>query len=276
MLWRNVNTRSRSLLGAVLVFYGLVASVSGVSAVDTEIGAVVCGSGAPGAFVQITQPANDSVVEQSTITLRGDVNNTAQVEVLIDGQQDSTVAIGSSQPTFVVDLTLSEGTHTIKVQANDICGGQGDDDSIVVTFQPQTEPSTGGTTPTTLDGNVTLDGSPVPVNQGVSENDFVRQIEQLPVIGAAVSVVSDFATAIGLESTVIGNNTPAINGVARVGITVAALTSVVMATSLAPLAAQAIPGVSEAFNVSSHRSMLYLGWIIRGIGVLAMAFAYFL
>ncbi|MDQ5932606.1 MAG: hypothetical protein QG649_691, partial [Patescibacteria group bacterium] len=34
-------------------------------AVDTPIGAVVCGADAPGASVEISEPLNDSVVNQS-------------------------------------------------------------------------------------------------------------------------------------------------------------------------------------------------------------------
>ena len=272
----NISVKNRLLFGAVLVPFGLIAAGSGVSAVDTQIGAVVCGSGAPGAFIQITQPLNDSVLEQPVVSFRGNVNNTAQIEVFIDGTQDRTVAIGANQTTFLTDLSLSEGTHTVTMKANDICGGQDDEDSVAITYTPAvSQPSTGGMTPTTLEGAVTLDGEPVNA-EAVDDSEFMQQIEQLPIIGAAVSVVTDFATAIGLESTIASGNAPAATGVARVGITVAALTSVVMASTLAPMAAQAIPGVSEVFNVSSHRSMMYLGWVIRGAGLLALAFAYFL
>jgi flagellar biosynthesis component FlhA len=45
---------------------------------------------------------------------------------------------------------------------------------------------------------------------------------------------------------------------------------------LAPIAAQTVPGISEMFNVASTRSMLYLGWVIRGLGAFVLVLAYFL
>ena len=266
--------------GRAIAFIGLglcmgLCPLPSASAVDTQVGARVCGSNPSGALIDITQPVDDSVVNQSSVTFRGTVASASQIVIEVDGAYDGTLAIAANQTTFDTNISFPLGTHTVSMRAIEVCGGPDGTDSVVLTYEPAVEPSAGTDTDTSVDPQVTGAGVVI-TDDIIKEGDTVTQIEQLPVIGAAVSVVSDFAAAIGLESTVIGNNTPAIAGVARVGITVAALTSVVMATSLAPLAAQAIPGVSEAFNVSSHRSMLYLGWIIRGVGVLAMAFAYFL
>ena len=242
-----------------------------------DIGVSICGDTVPPAMVGITQPVNDSVVNQPVVTFRGTVANTAMIETTIDGQYSSTVSVGPNDGTFEFNLTLAAGTHTIGVKANAVCGGQVATDSVVLTYQPVAAPSGGESTPTVIGedpAEATADGAVT--TEAIPEDSIVRQIERLPLIGAAVSIVSDFASVVGLESTVISGNAPAVAGVARVGVTVAALTSVVMASSLAPVAAQAIPGVSEVFNVSSHRSMIYLGWVIRGIGALAMAFAYFL
>jgi hypothetical protein len=243
-------------------------------AVDSQIGVSVCGANVPPADIDITQPLSDSVVGQSPVTFRGTVANATQIEIDINGQYSGTFALAANSMTFEKDVTLMVGTNTVTMTANAICGGQNASDSAVVTFQPATEPSGGGSTPTELDGSVTLDGSPVEA-EVIQDEDIAQVIEQLPIIGAAVSVVSDFAAATGLEATIAGNNTTVVAGTARVALTVAALSSIVMASSVAPLAAQAIPGLSEAFNVHSHRSMLYLGWIVRGVGLVALALAYF-
>jgi len=243
-------------------------------AVDSQIGVSVCGGNVPSAQIDITQPLSDSIIGQSPVTFRGTVANATQIEIDINGQYNGTFALGANSTTFEKDVALPVGTNTVTMTANAICGGQNASDSTVVTFQPATEPSSGGSTPTELDGTVTLDGSPVEAEQ-IKDEDIVQVIERLPVIGAAVSVVSDFAVATGLEATITGNNTPVVAGTARVALTVAALSSIVMASSVAPIAAQAIPGLSEAFNVHSHRSMMYLGWIVRGVGLVALALAYF-
>jgi hypothetical protein len=278
MQWRGEKRpkRRNSVLGRTSVAWltGILISCAiawPAAAVDSEVGAIVCGTGSPGAAIDITQPNDDSVVDQAITTFRGSINNTSQIIVEIDGDYVSTVAIGSNQSVFDTDISLSEGTHTIKMTANDICGTMDASDSVVITYQPDTNPSNGETTPTEVDGepNVT-----VVTDEQIEDDDIAQRIEQLPLIGAAVSVVADFVNISGLESTVSTGNVTV--GVARVGITVAALTSVVMASSLAPVAAQALPGLAESFNISSHRSMIYLGWAIRGAGILTMAIVYFL
>lgn len=277
MRWRNINAKPEhigaGLLGAVLL--PIVSLCAVVGATDTQIGVAVCGSDSQGAQIDIAQPLNDSVHNQSSLTFRGTVTNTSQIEVVINGDIDRTVAIAANQTAFNIDVLLKPGTHTVLLQANDICGGQDASDTVVITYDPITQPSSGTNTPTVVQGSQTLDGESV-ATESLTDEDVVSQIEQLPVIGAAVSIVSDFVTAIGLESTMSNGNASTVTGVARVAVTVAALTSVVMAGTFAPIAAQAVPGISEAFSVSSHRSMLYLEWVIRGVGALAMALAYFI
>lgn len=277
MRWLGVRQARKNSVAGRIVFAWLAGILlSGAFAwpalaVDNQIGAVVCGIGSPGASITITQPTDDSVVNQAITTFRGTINNTSQITVEIDGKYVSTVAIGSNQTDFATDISLSEGTHTIVMTANDICGVKDASASIVITYQPAVEPSNGGTTPTELDQPPT---DVVKTDETINEQDVTQQIQQLPIIGAAVNEVGNFVAMTGLASTLSTGNI--VVGVSRVGLTVAALTSVVMASTIAPVAAQTVPGISELFNVASTRSMLYLGWVIRGAGVLVMAFAYFL
>lgn len=272
MLWRIESTRnSLKRLAVLAVLAGLFAVLvptGSAIAVNSGIGAEVCGDNVPPAEISISQPVSDSIVNQAITTFRGSIANATQVEISVDGSYSQTISIGASDSTFETSLTLSEGTHTVSMVANGICGTQNAQDSVVVTYQPNTEPSGGGTTPTDVPE------SGVSVDLAISKDDAPNQIQELPIVGSAVNIVSDFVDSIGLVNT-IGTTTVAA-GITRVGITVAALTTVVMASTLAPIAASAIPGISKAFSVTSHRSMSYLGWIIRGVGVLAMAFAYFL
>lgn len=261
--------RSISLLGLWLLFASS-GSVP-VAAVDTEVGATVCGSTPSAALIDITQPANDSVVNQATLTFRGTVAGASQIVVELNGQYNGTLALANNQTTFEADITLPQGTHTITMRAIEVCGGTDGMDSVVLTYQPAVQPSTGRDTDTTVEPN----GGHVGVVTGkVSIPE--TSIEQLPIIGPLAVLATDLAAAVGLDATLAANQSSPVAGVARVAVTVAALTSVVMASSLAPVAAQSLPGVSELFNANSHRSMLYLGWVIRGVGVLALALAYFL
>ena len=101
MQWRGTGrTKRNSVLGrgALAWLAGILLSAAfawPVLAVDTQIGAVVCGTGSPGASIDITQPTDDSVVNQAVTTFRGTVNNTSQITVEMDGDYVSTVAIGS-------------------------------------------------------------------------------------------------------------------------------------------------------------------------------------
>ena len=271
-----VNDVNNGRVGAAIALLFVVVCPLSVRAEDTQIGAVVCGADAPGASVSITQPVNDSVLDQPVVKLRGDVSNSAQLEIFINDIQDRTVAIGANQSTFQADLTLPEGTNTIVVRANDICGASDDAASITITYAPAAiQPSAGNNTPTTIEGTTTLNGDPVTA-KAEEQSGIAQQVRQFPVIGSAIGIISDFAAAVGIQSTVANGNASVATGTARIGITVAALTSVVLAGTLAPFAAQIVPGISEVFSVTSHRSMLYLGWVIRGIGVAVMALAYFL
>lgn len=277
MQWRGENRTTRnSVFGRGVLAWLAGVLLSGVIALpamatDNEIGAVVCGTGSSGASLTIDQPKDDSVVNQALTTFRGTINNTSQIVVEIDGKYVSTVAIGSNQTTFATDVSLSQGTHTIMMTANDICGLHDASDSVVITYQPSGEPSSGGTVPTVVEPAV---NAPAPNGEPIPQQDVYHQLQQIPVLGPAVSFIKKIAVSTGLEATVSRGN--AIVGASRVIITTAALTSVVMASTLAPLAIQSVPGVSLLFNVASHNSLLYTGWVIRGLGVLAMAFAYFL
>ena len=249
--------------------------VSIVQAVDSDIGVNVCGGTVAAAQIDITQPVSDSIIAQPNATFRAIVANATQVEVSVDGNYTQTIAIGANDSEVSAELTVTEGTHTITMTANGICGSQNAEDSVVITYQPESQPSGGAVTPTQVgDDLIPVNGVIVGDEQTIKNDEVAQSIQDIPLFGGIVKLVAAFSQETGLTSTVTSSNT--VIGVSRVGLTVAALTTVVMASSLAPLAAQAIPGVSEVFNVSSHRSMIYLGWVIRGAGVLAMAFAFLL
>lgn len=245
------------------------------SATDTSIGVSICGDNVPAAQIDITEPNDDSIVAQAETTFRGTVANATQIEVTVDGQYNNTISITTDDTAFETVLTLSAGTHTITMTANAICGAPDADESIVLTYQPAVEPSHGGGVPTDVRDEVSPRGVVI-ADDTIRDDQGASPIVDLPFIGGIANIAQDFGAIIGLDSTIHSNDAPLTVGIVRVGLTVAALTSVVMASTLAPIAAQAIPGLSEVFSASSHRSMIYLGWVIRGAGLLAMALAYFI
>jgi hypothetical protein len=260
---------------SVLGGMGLVCPIA--AAENTQIGVSICGQNTPGVAITITEPTGDSVINQATTTFRGTVKNASQIEINVDGQYSSTLAIGANQTTFAIDISLEQGTHTVQMTANGICGGQEAFDSIVLTYTPAAEePTNGTTTPTQVDQQPPKEkptGTPP-----IPGSDIVQQIEQVPIIGGIVGSAYNFAAATGLSATITKTN--GVAGVSRVVLTSVAITSVVMASSLAPAAtsvvAQAAPGIAHTFSLTASRSLMYMGWVIRGIGALVMALAYFI
>lgn len=246
-----------------------------VAAVDTEVGVSVCGADVPAAQITINEPLDDSVVSNGTITFRGTVANATQVEVAVDDEYNNTISVPSGGTSFEVLLTLTPGTHTVTMTANAICGAPSATTSTVITYQPATQPSNGGSTPTEVGSDRPVTGVVI-ATERIDENAAPQAISRLPIVDAIVNQVKDLATIVGLQATVAEEGTPLAVGAARVGVTVAALAAIVTASSLAPMAAQTIPGLAAVFSVRSHRSMVYLGWIIRGVGVAAMALTFLL
>lgn len=246
----------------------------GVGAVNSEVGVSVCGTDVPAAQIEINEPLDDSVVSNATITFRGTVANATQIEVAVDDEYNNTISIPSGDTSFDVSLTLTPGTHTVTMTANAICGAPSATASAVITYQPETQPSNGGKIPTEVGSDRPVAGVIV-ATERIDDNAAPQAIDRLPIVDAIVNQVEDLAAIVGLQAT-LAEDTPIAVGIARVSVTVAALTAVVMAGSIAPFAVQTIPGLAAVFNVRSHRSMVYLGWIIRGVGLATMAFAFLL
>src|SRR6478672_4374877 len=142
MVWRddvrtrNINNLKKFALASAFGINAFLPYASTAHAVDTQIGVSVCGEGAPGSRIEISQPSDDSIVDQPTTTFRGTANNTSQIEIEVDGQYTSTIAIGVGQSSFSTNISLTEGTHTVSMTANDVCGGQDAVDNVVITYTP--------------------------------------------------------------------------------------------------------------------------------------------
>lgn len=69
-------------------------------------------------FLEVSEPADESVVTEATVTVRG--STTPDAVVSIDG-----IAVGvDANGVFVADVTLVEGPNVIEVVASDLSGAQ--------------------------------------------------------------------------------------------------------------------------------------------------------
>lgn len=275
MPWRAESIRKRlflvGMIAATLLFTHALAGP--VSATDNNVSAVICGDDATGASIDVTQPNDDSIVTQPTTTFRGTVTNATQIEVKVDGQYTATLAVGFNQATFMVDLTLAEGTHTVMFTANDICLVADASDNVVITYQAATEPSDGGSVPTDVgEGTVVGAGDDETDTEQVSKNGWSRSI---PVIGEPIDdLIGNIVRAAGIDDAVKGES-PVV-GIMRIGLTVVALSTVVMAGAIAPTVMQVSSGLWGIFGTSGRTPRRIVTWSIRIGGVLLLAIAYFI
>jgi len=194
MRWLSGVARHWLRIGIFFVFTFALTNASSTFAVDTTIGAAVCGSGA-GASLSVDAPPSDSVVDQPTVKIIGTVADATQIDISIDGQYDSTVPLSVGQTSYQADVQLTAGTHTISLVANDACQMQDAEASIVVTYQPKTTPGSGSETPTDVGDGVEIGGKPV------NDENTSKPIgaESWPVIGPIIQLGGELARNLDFE-----------------------------------------------------------------------------
>lgn len=190
----NVKRHLRILLllcASALTFGG----VSIAYAQDTTVNLAICGSGA-GATLTIDLPINDSVVDQSPVQVSGTVSNATQIEVKVDGQYNATIPLTPGQTNYATSVQLQSGTHTISLIAFDVCHVQDANASVIVTYQPQSNPGGGGSTPTEVDngGGAVVQTTPI-----TAEDDKKTGLDTWPVIGPLIRLGHDMIVALDFE-----------------------------------------------------------------------------
>ena len=190
-----VVAKSGISFAAFLTVFANILSGIQVYAAGTTVSTQVCNptSGST-AQISITTPADDSVVDQNTVTLSGIVKDVTQIDVTIDGTYDKTLAVANGQTSYSTTVSLAVGTHTIKVTGNDICGITDPSDSAVVTYELNTPPSTGTGTPTTTPTNPSSPGGGTITSPGATparspvESPAMSWLKNVPGYDIAVAV----------------------------------------------------------------------------------------
>jgi hypothetical protein len=158
-------------IGIVGVF-----AVADVSALQTgpRVEVLVCPT-ADQSNVMIVEPQADSTVNEPKVAIKGQVEYISQIDFFINDVYSHTVALGYADISFESVITLSPGTHTIKVIATGSCSQATRDDSAVITYQPKTQPSVGQEVDTTVEGiayasdEVVASPQPSPLERVVEE-----------------------------------------------------------------------------------------------------------
>lgn len=283
MWYSDVATKTRALFfcAAGALFLLTFVHAVPVGAAATVINVAVCGVGS-GAQLTIGTPPSDSVVSTPNVQISGQVANATQIDISIDGQYSSTVPLGATQTSYSTTVQLSSGTHTVSLLANDVCNNQDATASVVVTYQPQSTPGSGGDTPTTVDpggggggsgsggGGVQIGGQPINGfgaggtgdGSGGGDGDRSAQItlENLPVVGPIVGVGLDVAEALDFETSTDGT---LWQSTARFSLIVLGISTVVFGN------------IALTTWIWTHGAIpVHVKWGIRGLGLVLLVVAF--
>lgn len=102
----------------------------------------------------VLQPQSDSVIDEPKVAISGTVVHISQIDFFIDDTYNHTQALGFSAANFTSSVTLSPGTHTLKLVASDSCSQTTHEQTLVVTYEPKVVPSVGSAVDTTVDDKV--------------------------------------------------------------------------------------------------------------------------
>lgn len=229
---------------------------------QTTVAATVC---QPTSAVTIAQPVSDSTVTETAVELSGSVIQANQIEVYIDDAFDHTIPLGIGQTSFSGVVQVTQGTHTIKLIAINICPGSNGEASSVVTYTPP--PSTGGE-------GVTPEPTPEEEAQEPvsSEKDILPSLPLVPkevergfeAVGNWLNIVATYESPTASSLTLARATTIAVGGW---------LLAFGIATSVVQWLGSALPMFSDMPNTRRTR---IISWGIRGVGLLMILGGLFL
>lgn len=235
---------------------------------DTELQAVVCGS--QGSDISISSPQTDSVVNNPTVDIEGSVSHATQIEISVDGQYSQTQPVASDQTSFQASVNITTGTHTIHLVANDVCQVRNGSSSVVITFDPNSNPGTGNETPTTVDSGGVIVG---PNDATIPEDkaSTYQKLRNAVVIGPILQQLENAFHVTGLDSTVAQGGVA--TSVIRVGLFTGGMTTMTFTTVvLRKYAMGAIVHIDKFLPVQPTLQHTYRLWVLRGVGF-TMVFA---
>lgn len=260
--FNGVAIAARSFLVAISVV--ALFSVNNVSAQDvgSRIEVMIC-AGADQSRFAVTAPQSDSIVSEPKITINGEVEYISQIDFFIDDVYNNTIALGYSETTFNSEITLSPGTHTIKFVATDSCSNVTHNDSLVITYQPKTQPSVGSNVETVVDGRVTpaVNDETIQADQTFIER-IIDQLVTAPIIATGNALdIPTFKTVDTISEPTEGVRSLVFISGATLTLTAIALHAGML--SMLPV---------KAMYLTRHRHGLTGISVAAGIGLMAIVF----
>ncbi len=163
-----LNRAAANLVWRLFYFTGLtglgLVAPAAASAQSTNVWVQLCQDS--GSYISVTAPPSDSTVTVGDVRIEGQVGQSSQIDVSVDGAYDHSLALAPGSQTFLTEVRLAQGTHTVRLTALDSCQKKNNWAELVLTYQPAAgQPvSPGQTTPTSLPGLLVNPGQPI-INQ---------------------------------------------------------------------------------------------------------------
>lgn len=160
----------------VLVFIGIGLSLASfknlpVLADGSQVNAVLCDASSSPELI-VTSPVSDSVTNSSLVHVIGTASLADHLDIFVNASLATSLTIGSSEQ-FDAPITLTKGTHTIKLDASYSCNGNHTLATIIVTYEPAAVPSIGSTVNTELPAIPSI--PPLPVSRSAPQSAQTAQ-----------------------------------------------------------------------------------------------------
>ncbi len=169
-----------------LFFLGLILSPVILAAAQTlavtDIQTTVCGADSK-PLVTIETPQSDTTVSSTSIVLAGSVQRASHIAVTVDGIYDQTVSLAANSERYQIDVNVTAGTRTIRLEAIGLCG-ESATAGVIVSVVPDEAQNSPNMLIETLDSNASV--SPLPTQPG---SESVQPIWQAD-IGTTMATVT--------------------------------------------------------------------------------------
>jgi hypothetical protein len=275
------NHAARAVAAAVigLCLFVPVAHAQEVKGSHVEV--MVCPRGSQSSM-SISSPQSDSIVTTPIIRVGGSVRSISQIDFFVDDTYNNTQAVGLGEQAFSSDVALEPGTHTVRLKAIDSCAQESHEDSIVVTYHPQFQPSTGQETQTAIPAAAA--GTTSPQADTTDEPAGAGKSKPVASVDSSRPALPPFVARI-LDELDIGTGAPGADGAPDAAKAASAVAGLLMLAATPFLTLWKGPGVflSQAASYLLHRpryhisrSGLHHGQLVLSIFGLLLLFAPFM
>ena len=169
---KNVTAVARALVVAAAFVAGWPGFDAAAQGGNKNVQVMVCPQPSDSSLT-VTLPQSDSVVDTPKVVITGGVQHISQIDFFINDTYNHTQALGYAAVDFTSSITLSPGTHTLKLVASDSCSQTTHEQTLVLTYEPKVVPSVGKTVSTTVEDKA-IDVEPV--EAVTDQNVFERYI----------------------------------------------------------------------------------------------------